>query len=195
MTGITPAHAGKSGAPTLATAATGDHPRVCGEKISQTRRNLPLGGSPPRVRGKERGHRLVAHSPGITPAHAGKSGSAAWHRWACRDHPRVCGEKPAAVHHSTLTRGSPPRVREKVDLGLVLFHLGRITPACAGKRSLNIPYRLPIRDHSRVCGEKITDETIRVVIQGSPPRMRGKVHFLKVRLNERGITPACAGKR
>ena len=30
-------------------------------------------GSPPRVRGKERGHRLVAHSPGITPAHAGKS--------------------------------------------------------------------------------------------------------------------------
>ncbi len=86
-------------------------------------------------------------------------------------------------------------MREKVDLGLVLFHLGRITPACAGKRSLNIPYRLPIRDHSRVCGEKITDETIGVVIQGSPPRMRGKVHFLKVRLNERGITPACAGKR
>ena len=31
--GITPACAGKSGTPTWATAATGDHPRVCGEKF------------------------------------------------------------------------------------------------------------------------------------------------------------------
>ena len=189
MTGITPAHAGKSGAPTLATAATGDHPRVCGEKISQTRRNLPLGGSPPRVRGKERGHRLVAHSPGITPAHAGKSGSAAWHRWACRDHPRVCGEKPAAVHHSTLTRGSPPRVREKVDLGLVLFHLGRITPACAGKVRVQAPVQehrgiTPAHagkrpgwadsgcqrgDHPCVCGEKIFEHPVSLANQGSLP--------------------------
>ena len=91
--------------------------------------------------------------------------------------------------------GSPPRMRGKGPAGQILVVSVGITPACAGKRSLNIPYRLPIRDHSRVCGEKITDETIGVVIQGSPPRMRGKVHFLKVRLNERGITPACAGKR
>ena len=70
-----------------------------------------------------------------------------------------------------------------------------ITPAYAGKR-IKLRKRHSIcGDHSRVCGEKITDETIGVVIQGSPPRMRGKVHFLKVRLNERGITPACAGKR
>ena len=97
MTGITPAHAGKSGAPTLATAATGDHPRVCGEKISQTRRNLPLGGSPPRMRGKAvfpaRQHRTA----GITPACAGKSSL----RWAAiqthGDHPRVCGEKSAQM--------------------------------------------------------------------------------------------------
>ena len=73
MTGITPAHAGKSGAPTLATAATGDHPRVCGEKISQTRRNLPLGGSPPRVRGKAGRQLGIGGLVGITPACAGKS--------------------------------------------------------------------------------------------------------------------------
>ena len=133
MTGITPAHAGKSGAPTLATAATGDHPRVCGEKISQTRRNLPLGGSPPRVRGK-------------------------------------------------------------VDLGLVLFHLGRITPACAGKVRVQAPVQehrgiTPAHagkrpgwadsgcqrgDHPCVCGEKIFEHPVSLANQGSLPRVRGK---------------------
>ena len=52
LMGITPAYAGKSGAPTWATAATGDHPRVCGEKL-MTPRAAPAGaGSPPRMRGK-----------------------------------------------------------------------------------------------------------------------------------------------
>ena len=50
--GITPAYAGKSGAPTWATAATGDHPRVCGEKRSGSCRILTRSGSPPHVRGK-----------------------------------------------------------------------------------------------------------------------------------------------
>ena len=90
--------------------------------------------------------------------------------------------------------GSPPRMRGKGPAGQILVVSVGITPACAGKRSLNIPYRLPIRDHSRVCGEKITDETIGVVIQGSPPRMRGKVEgAIKGCLCD-GITPACAGK-
>ena len=44
-------------------------------------------------------------------------------------------------------------------------------------------------------GEKITDETIGTVIQGSPPRGRGKVYtILRIQLIF-GITPAWAGKR
>ena len=43
-------------------------------------------------------------------------------------------------------------------------------------------------------GEKITDETIGTVIQGSPPRGRGKVYtILRIQLIF-GITPAWAGK-
>ena len=46
-----------------------------------------------------------------------------------------------------------------------------------------------------MCGEKITDETIGVVIQGSPPRVRGKVCADVIVHIQPGITPACAGKR
>ena len=69
---ITPAYAGKRGSGSLPRSCRRDHPRVCGEKISQTRRNLPLGGSPPRVRGKVRQHLESRQSVGITPACAGK---------------------------------------------------------------------------------------------------------------------------
>ena len=73
MTGITPAHAGKSGAPTLATAATGDHPRVCGEKSEAIALSLTVQGSPPRMRGKAGRQLGIGGLVGITPACAGKS--------------------------------------------------------------------------------------------------------------------------
>ena len=53
---------------------------------------------------------------------------------------------------------------------------------------------LRMRDHPRVGGEKITDETIGTVIQGSPPRRRGKDFLLFHRLFAQRITPAWAGK-
>ena len=69
---ITPACAGKSfGCPQPA-FYTGDHPRVCGEKCGQFAVVVGVKGSPPRVRGKVRGHHGRALSPGITPACAGK---------------------------------------------------------------------------------------------------------------------------
>ena len=46
-----------------------------------------------------------------------------------------------------------------------------------------------------VCGEKTAREFITYLIQGSPPRMRGKAEVRHERDQEPGITPACAGKR
>ena len=70
----------------------------------------------------------------------------------------------------------------------------RITPAHAGK-SLQSGYRRHrSRDHPCACGEKITDETIGTVIQGSPPRMRGKARHHATDDNVHRITPAYAGK-
>ena len=71
--GITPACAGKRRSSTLGYAASGDHPRVCGEKrhLHHLQR-LPLG-SPPRVRGKVLFPSFLHRLYGITPACAGKS--------------------------------------------------------------------------------------------------------------------------
>ena len=112
--GITPACAGKSLLARTSSACPWDHPRVCGEKISQTRRNLPLGGSPPRMRGKVKPVLWAARVAGITPARAGKSRCPLGHHPRLRDHPRVCGEKCPPGKFFFMTVGSPPRVRGKV---------------------------------------------------------------------------------
>ena len=70
-----------------------------------------------------------------------------------------------------------------------------ITPAYAGKSLFCFTAAVPIQDHPRVCGEKVSGGNRHQEGLGSPPRMRGKVisslqcDFLS------GITPACAGKR
>ena len=172
--GITPAYAGKRGSGSLPRSCRRDHPRVCGEKISQTRRNLPLGGSPPRVRGKVRCIPKQRNTAGITPACAGKSQTLLYLPGLPRDHPRVCGEKLLAIPCLHLRLGSPPRVRGKVVPAFVLAHVVGITPACAGKR-----FAIP-------CAP--------MLVKGSPPRVRGKADANRMGPHKRGITPACAGK-
>ena len=92
-----------------------------------------------------------------------------------RDHPRVCGEKEIHISVSGKVIGSPPRVRGKDHSQLpthlvsgipprvrgkasntsVSAVLARITPACAGKSFSFILKTSKIKDHPRVCGEKI----------------------------------------
>ena len=52
-----------------------------------------------------------------------------------------------------------------------------------------------IRDHPRVCGEKIAREWLAKIKVGSPPRMRGKGYAGDEGDGRGGITPAYAGKR
>ena len=86
----------------------------------------------------------------------------------------MCGEKIEKAERLEKKKGSPPRVRGKVKEVEQMKAYSRITPACAGKRSLP-PVRLPERrDHPRVCGEKCSASWT-------------------VNLRQR-ITPACAGK-
>ena len=112
-----------------------------------------------------------------------------------QDHPRVCGEKYSFAHFFSPSLGSPPRVRGKALFLRSQFPKPRITPACAGKRFLP-PVRLPaLRDHPRVCGEKLSCSSICSFRVGSPPRVRGKEIWSLCGKEECGITPACAGKR
>ena len=70
---ITPAYAGKRGQQDLRCRADQDHPRVCGEKQSQTLSGRLETGSPPRMRGKAVLILDDVPGVGITPAYAGKS--------------------------------------------------------------------------------------------------------------------------
>ena len=132
--GITPACAGKSWPMNTQTRRQGDHPRVCGEKLTDEYPDQAARGSPPRVRGKAQGYFWGFRLCGITPACAGKRASfpsPLLHGW---DHPRVCGEKQQILSNGNGKQG--------------------ITPACAGKSRTaqswpGIPW-----DHPRVCGEK-----------------------------------------
>ena len=132
--GITPACAGKSLLPWVATEPERDHPRVCGEKKKMNARKDKRMGSPPRVRGK------VACKDGspvtfrITPACAGKRLLLIRPETRFGDHPRVCGEKLTTFDAGKLVPGSPPRVRGKVTGYFGVLIRIRITPACAGKR-------------------------------------------------------------
>ena len=146
------------------------------------------------MRGK--GQALLADDlrVGITPACAGKSNAALLRPVAGRDHPRVCGEKPALPPGVLAPPGSPPRMRGKAVVGVLrVNHLG-ITPAYAGKRQSHQHSMNQRRDHPRVCGEKVSKSDGDGQVGGSPPRMRGKVTPAAVENYFNGITPACAGK-
>ena len=132
---ITPACAGKSSLCGNQIRVRRDHPRVCGEKACATGRGRTALGSPPRVRGKVVGELINFKSEWITPACAGKRQCLNLRRPAIRDHPRVCGEKNVKQLVKIPWRGSPPRVRGKVNKFNEPLRRGGITPACAGKSS------------------------------------------------------------
>ena len=90
--------------------------------------------------------------------------------------------------------GSPPPMRGKVNLPLFKARLLRITPAHAGKRTLDNARSNPHQDHPRPCGEKRAAAFVALRRFGSPPPMRGKdTEDCGDELEQR-ITPAHAGK-
>ena len=192
--GITPACAGKSHCGRTRPGRDEDHPRVCGEKASPMMKPAPPLGSPPRVRGKAKKRCRSCPLTRITPAYAGKSFGSFCFLSFRQDHPRVCGEKQAAVALPQPVLGSPPRMRGKACLTLIIRLLLGITPAHAGKSLPAVLKCPPTRDHPRVCGEKRRVRSWRALLLGSPPRMRGKVVLSSENPLCRGITPAYAGK-
>ena len=192
--GITPAYAGKSSAAAAARICARDHPRVCGEKGYHNAKLKGVLGSPPRVQGKGRPESHRPPTAGITPAYAGKSCPPQAPTFTRQDHPRVCGEKRQNLGPHTARKGSPPRMRGKVNQYVHdELRLG-ITPACAGKRRQPVHRATPRQDHPRVCGEKFFLLCCCAILKGSPPRMRGKGLWLVADFVFLGITPAYAGK-
>ena len=130
----------------------------------------------------------------ITPAHAGKSRKPPRNERAEQDHPRPCGEKCLWENGKRQPSGSPPPMRGKANRSLSSPIKNGITPAHAGKRLHNATHMTTVWDHPRPCGEKSQFVKTDDFDKGSPPPMRGKVHFHFFALHLIRITPAHAGK-
>ena len=146
------------------------------------------------MRGKVWDNVARCYAWGITPAYAGKSRVAALRLTLHRDHPRVCGEKHLSASKTSSRQGSPPRMRGKDDQQKRKEKYGGITPAYAGKSLRCCLLVFLVRDHPRVCGEKVFTSCYMRWLWGSPPRMRGKADILHGFQRPVGITPAYAGK-
>ena len=109
---------------------------------------------------------------GITPACAGSISVLSIVRFSSRDHPRVCGKYYLKVRKRTAAWGSPPRVREVLNMIIRKYMIPGITPACAG--SIKTPIRLEKNrwDHPRVCGKYAVLRLTVDYFMGSPPRVR-----------------------
>ena len=90
-----------------------DRPRLRGEKSSMARLRSGIRGSPPLARGKVQPRHDGVRKYGITPACAGKSARKPCCPSACRDHPRLRGEKKSLIWERSSRIGSPPLARGK----------------------------------------------------------------------------------
>ena len=111
-----------------------------------------------------------------------------------RDHPRGCGENSNQRLYSCILLGSPPRMRGKLAAQKRDRAHAGITPADAGKTLRHIAPRYRVEDHPRGCGENSITFFLVGVLEGSPPRMRGKRLCSQTPTVGNRITPADAGK-
>ena len=171
---ITPADAGKTAKKRIRRRYTRDHPRGCGENLQHFTPRLLLGGSPPRMRGKQGKITCPLMNWRITPADAGKTTFIRFTSLFLMDHPRGCGENSVLIEPLGCLPGSPPRMRGKQFGCSSPLMWSRITPADAGK-TRNTPHTARQRqDHPRGCGENQDFFSGFGLTAGSPPRMRGK---------------------
>ena len=155
--------------------------------------NLALG-SPPLARGKQTTIIMPFHSPGITPACAGKTPRTVAQVIYLKDHPRLRGENYIDTDSVKVAPGSPPLARGKHLKSSGELSDIRITPACAGKtRYLSIIVSR-CWDHPRLRGENVSRIISNTFYIGSPPLARGKLTDKQKKQVKYGITPACAGK-
>ena len=159
---------------TGASMAASDHPRMRGEDLTYLSSGSAVRGSPPHARGrqdeKEQGPRVC----GITPACAGKTVMASFHKRPRADHPRMRGEDCWQWYQKFPSDGSPPHARGRRGCAFLGDLLPRITPACAGKTMASSTEVPALTDHPRMRGEDFRiPRGIRNKL-GSPPHARGR---------------------
>ena len=138
LSGLIPAHAGKTRPRLGARWRARAHPRSRGENSMSCLSSAKFAGSSPLTRGKRARVLARAAMGGLIPAHAGKTGASLMVRTPLWAHPRSRGENPIRYVRQTRNQGSSPLTRGKPRVrrsrrranGLIPAHAGKTTPAC-----------------------------------------------------------------
>ena len=105
----------------------------------------------------------------------------------------MCGEHTDPFKMKSYMDGSPPHVRGTHEFDLNKVKVDRITPACAGNTPAADQLGNQKPDHPRMCGEHQVAIDDRIRQLGSPPHVRGTPNYPVAPIQNRRITPACAG--
>ncbi len=130
----------------------------------------------------------------IIPAHAGQTPISGLRTTSTSDHPRACGANWNPASYRFCHCGSSPRMRGKPRLPNRRHQRRRIIPAHARQTGSVIVAIATTSDHPRACGANGFGYRDGVMVDGSSPRMRGKL-FLRVGQGRvLRIIPAHAGQ-
>ena len=190
---IIPADAGSTHRHACTGGSREDHPRGCGEHKTVSSTSRGEAGSSPRMRGALTLGQQGCLEHRIIPADAGSTIANVIDPTAGKDHPRGCGEHDSLSAPVVYSAGSSPRMRGAHPRRPAQRRQGRIIPADAGSTYMNISTENSYEDHPRGCGEHWSIDNMRLVCQGSSPRMRGALREPSRRHHEIRIIPADAG--
>ena len=194
MTGLIPAHAGKTTDSGEGVRAQGAHPRSRGENFCRLRPGPIVLGSSPLTRGKPCPGLADGRAAGLIPAHAGKTPGQLGTGIVGAAHPRSRGENYQGFQLEGGRQGSSPLTRGKLLQRERQQGRHGLIPAHAGK-TLRQPCMLASpRAHPRSRGENVIRSCMRRSWLGSSPLTRGK-HAPDTPAGDRaGLIPAHAGK-
>ena len=191
---IIPAHAGQTHRMQRGFMAGPDHPRACGANVHTAYQLRFPAGSSPRMRGKRLHDRCHRQRGRIIPAHAGQTDCRFDGVAGSADHPRACGANQAPGNVSPSSCGSSPRMRGKLVASGGMVFATRIIPAHAGQtRRLEVS-QITWTDHPRACGANPYFNERYRTLDGSSPRMRGKLASGCISEVGNRIIPAHAGQ-
>ena len=194
LSGLIPAHAGKTCLARFCVLATRAHPRSRGENWLSYQRHPSGLGSSPLTRGKPAAWLRMLYLLGLIPAHAGKTHSFAVLHDARAAHPRSRGENKAETGDGSENWGSSPLTRGKPSISMPASVSVRLIPAHAGKTRCKSSKPTSATAHPRSRGENVVTACLPAFARGSSPLTRGKLAVFGVPFSRVGLIPAHAGK-
>ena len=160
--GLIPAHAGKTADHRSMPVKASAHPRSRGENGKPSGVDLSAAGSSPLTRGKHRPSSSRPATPGLIPAHAGKTAPDGCSHPPSPAHPRSRGENEIEALLDPEQQGSSPLTRGKRDARLLQALRARLIPAHAGKTLPASQWARRARAHPRSRGENWPVNTLTI---------------------------------